>query len=102
MPLLFALGQHRALVAVHSRLLPSASVMAYLHDNHVVSSPERVEHVHTALDEELLRHCHIRVHAGKTRVWNAAGIRPDACDLLERLAARLCGEGRRCPRTSRE
>ena len=66
MPLLFALGQHRALVPVHSRLFS----------------------VHTALDEELFRHCHIRVHAGKTRVWNAAGIRPDACDLLERLAAR--------------
>ena len=87
LPLLFALGQH-TLVAVHSRLLPSESLMANLDDNHVVSSPERVEHVHTALEEELFRHCHIRVHAGKTRVWNAAGIRPDACDLLERLAAR--------------
>ena len=41
-----------------------------------------------ALEEELFRHCHIRVHAGKTRMWKAAGIRRDACDLLERLAAR--------------
>ena len=40
----------------------------YLDDNHVVSSPERVEHVHTALEEELFRHSHIPVHAGKTRV----------------------------------
>ena len=77
----------RTAMMVHSRLLPSESLMAYLDDNHVVSSPERVEHVHTASEEELFQHCHIRVHAGKTRVWNVAGIRPDACDLLERLAA---------------
>ena len=63
MPLLFALGQHRALVALHSRLFPSESLMAYLDDSYVVLSPERVEHVHTALEEELFRHCHIRVHA---------------------------------------
>ena len=88
MPLLFALEQHRALVAVHSRILPGESLMAYLD---VVSGPERVEHVHTALEEELFRHCHIRVHAGKTRVWNAAGIRLDACEVLERLAARHLG-----------
>ena len=44
MPLLFALGQHRALVAVHSRLLPSDSLMAYL-------DAREVEHVHTAWRE---------------------------------------------------
>ena len=52
--------------------------MAYMDDNYVVSGPNRVEHVHTALKEELFRHCHIRVHTGKTRVWNAAGIGPYA------------------------
>ena len=72
MPLLFAQGQHRALVAVHSRLLLGESLMAYLDDNYVVSGPDRVEDVHTALEEELFRHCHIRVHA---------------CDVLEGLAA---------------
>ena len=72
MPLLFAQGQHRALVAVHSRLLLGESLMAYLDDNYVVSGPDRVEDVHTALEEELFRHCHIRVHA---------------CDVLECLAA---------------
>ena len=75
MPLLFVLGLHRALVAVHSRLLPSESLRAYLDDNHVVSSPERVEHVHMALEEELFRHCHIWVHpcrenSGVERGWN--------------------------------
>ena len=58
--------------------------MAYLDDNYVVSGPDRVEDVHAALEEELFRHCHIRVHAGKTRVWNAGGIRPDACNELWR------------------
>ena len=80
MPLLFALGRQRALVPVHSRLLPGESLMAHLDDNHVVSGPDMVPNVRTALEEEL--------RAGKTRVWNAAEIRLDACDVLERLAAR--------------
>ena len=58
MPSLFALGQHRALAAVHARLLPSESLMAYMDDN---------------------------VHTGKTRVWNAAGIGPYACDVFEQF-----------------
>ena len=61
--------------------------MAYLDDNYVVSGPDRVGDVHAALEEELFTHCHIRVHAGKTRMWNVAGIRRDACDVLECLAA---------------
>ena len=31
-------------------------------------------------------HSCIRVHTGKTKVWNRAGIKPLACDVLERIA----------------
>ena len=76
MSLLYSLGQHQALVAT----------MAYLDDIYLVTSPTRVGAVYTTLSTELQRRCHIRVHTGKTRVWNAAGVRPDACDWLERQA----------------
>ena len=61
--------------------------MAFLGDVYLVTSPTRVGTVHTSLSTELFRRCHIRVHTGKTRVWNAAGFRPHACDWLEREAA---------------
>ena len=50
------------------------------------TTPERVGHVYTLLHVELQRHSSIQINGGKTRVWNAAGERPPACDLLERLS----------------
>ena len=38
------------------------------------------------LEEELKVHACIRIHMGKTAVWNQAGLRPPVCDVLERLA----------------
>ena len=98
-------GQHRALVAVHSRLLPSESLMAYLDDTYVVSSPERVEHVHTALEEELFI-----ATSGSMQGKLGCGTRlvsDPMCVTCWNISQHatiqdLCGEGRRCPRTSRE
>ena len=67
-------------------MVESESLMAYLDDIYLVTSPTRVGAVYTTLSAELQRRCHIRVHTGKTRVWNAAGVSPDACDWLERQA----------------
>ena len=53
---------------------------------HVVCSPARVGVVHTLLENALWGHACIQVHAGKTKVWNRAGMRPEACDFLERRA----------------
>ena len=86
MPLLFSLGQHAALEAVRARLLPGERLFAFLDDVYVVTTPDRVGFVHNILQEELYRHARIRIHVGKTQVWNAAGDRPPACDLLERIA----------------
>ena len=41
---------------------------------------------YTILEEELRVHACIRIHLGKTKVWNQAGLRPPVCDVLERLA----------------
>ena len=69
-PLLFALGQHAALEAVQIRV----NDCLHLDDVYVLTTPDRVGDVYRA--SELYRHCRIRIHVGKTQVWNAAGIRP--------------------------
>ena len=48
--------------------------------------PERVLEVHTLLAEALWTEAGIRVHQGKTQVWNLAGEKPFGCDNLERAA----------------
>ena len=42
MPLLFALGQHSALVAVQGQLVSGKRLMAFLADIFVVTRPERI------------------------------------------------------------
>ena len=41
MPALYALGQHRAIVAVQATLLPSEKLFAFLDDIWVVANPRR-------------------------------------------------------------
>ena len=86
MPLLFSLGQHAALEAVKARMVDGEVLLAFLNDVYVITTPERVGDVYVALQEELHQHARIRIHVGKTQVWNAVGERPDACEVLERIA----------------
>ena len=51
-----------------------------------LSPPDRVGPAYTALREALWECSGIRVHMGKTKVWNSGGVRPIACDMLERIA----------------
>ena len=59
---------------------------AYLDDIYVVSTPDWVGAIYAILQHELFTRVGIRVHGGKTQVWNMAGIRPEACDVLEQIA----------------
>ena len=87
MPLLFSLGQHRALQAVAAHLEDGEKLFSFLDDIYVVCPrPDRVLPVHGIISRELWRYSRIRVHNGKTHVWNMAGVRPEGCDILERLA----------------
>ena len=86
MPLLFALGQHPALEALNRQLRPGELLFAYLDDKNVVCLPDRVGMIFTLLETALWEHARIQVHAGKIKVWNRAGTRPEACDFLERRA----------------
>ena len=70
MPLLYALGQHQALVAAKNRLAESEKVFAFHDDVYMVTSPARVGVAHTAMQEELFRHASIQIRGSKTKVWN--------------------------------
>ena len=82
-PLLFSLGHHAALMAVQSQLAAHERVFAFLDDVYIVTSPDRILAVYTILQAELWRHSRIRVHDGKTQVWNASGLRPEGVRHFE-------------------
>ena len=86
MPLLFCVGEHAALQEAQARLRPNERLFAYLDDVYVVSKPDRVGAIYTALQEALWTHARIRVHGGKTHVWNLAGQKPDVCEAMQRIA----------------
>ena len=88
MPALFALGQHRALVAAQSAMHPSAKLMAFQDDVYVVSSPPQVAACYTHLERELWAHAGIRINLGKTQIFNRAGALPPDCQHIIR-AGRL-------------
>ena len=85
MPLLFSLGQHRALVAVQAQLKEGERLFAFLADIFVVCSPARVGVVHTILEKALREKTGINIHQGKTKLWNKAG-KPSMTDALTRAA----------------
>ena len=89
MPLLFSVGQHAALEAIQRRLFPTEKLLAFLDDIYVVSRPERVGDVVASADHQLWTHARIRVHGGKIHVWNRAGTKPEACDVLQQRAEAL-------------
>ena len=85
MPIFCSLGQHRTLEAVDREMGANQHLMAFLDDIFFVTMPREVGEVHAVAQEKLWIHSCIRV-VGKTKVWNRAGIRPLACDMLERIA----------------
>ena len=88
MPLLYALGQHKALQAIRARLRPGERLFAFLDDLYVISKPERVAEIYGVLEEELWNHACIKINAGKTQVWNRGGLVPDRVAALGERAWR--------------
>ena len=86
MPMLFALGQHSALVAISERLQEGEFLFAFLDDLYIKSSPNRAVECSHILRQELWRHCRISLNNGKTRLWNRAGFFPRGCEALEDAA----------------
>ena len=76
MPASFALALAPALRSFQEELHPGEHVRAFLDDIYVTTSPARTASVLSRLEHHLFASLHIRLHAGKTRVWNSAGVRP--------------------------
>ena len=81
MPLLFAIGIQGALEEVAAALLPGEQLCAFLDDLYVLCDPSRVKVVYDLLATTLHRVAGIRLHQGKTRVWNKAGIPPQTSKI---------------------
>ena len=59
-------------------------MFAFLDDTYIVAAPDRVRTLYDALASALWDRARIRLHQGKTRIWNAAGEEPpDIADLGE-------------------
>ena len=76
MPALFALGIAPALAALQAEMHTAERVRAFLDDVYVTSPPPRVAHLLGRLQHHLFAQAHIQLNPSKTRVWNAAGVRP--------------------------
>ena len=87
MPLLHSLGQHGALQKLQSELHDGETLLAFSDDTYVViPSPGKTTAVYAALQEAMLSSTGIRINPGKTKVWNAAGVKPAGCGVLQRIA----------------
>ena len=83
--MLFAPGQHAAFDAMQARLGVGEHVFAFLGDIHTVSGPARVDVAHVVV-EELWSHSRIRLHHGKTQVWNRGGTELSGVEATTRAA----------------
>ena len=76
MPALYALAQHEALNDLQNQLRDGEAVFAFLDDVYVVALPERIRELYDLLAAALWNRARVRLHEGKTRIWNAAGEEP--------------------------
>ena len=67
MPMLFALGQHSALVAISERLQDGELFFAFLDDLYIKSSPNKAVECSHTLRQELWRRC--RIPPEVVRLW---------------------------------
>ena len=75
-----------ALQAVQTQLQDGERLFAFLDGVYVVCSPHRVNAIHGLLQHALFAHSSIRVHHGKTQVWNRGGVIPAGVEVLQAVA----------------
>ena len=82
MPLLFSLGVHNALRAGNNSMTSGEHLLAFLDDTCILSLPQRARPLYNVMGTTLETGAGIHLHAGKTRIWKRAGIRPPDIDDL--------------------
>ena len=63
--------------------------MAFLDDVYVSTLPDRTSDAHAALEEHLHTKAGICLQYGKTKIWNAQGVKPERINALEKEACLL-------------
>ena len=81
-------------------------LLAFLDDTNTVTSHERTATAFPTLQGALMIEMGIHLNPGKTKIWNAAGVKPAGCDVLSRSRKRStqqprCGEVQICRRANR-
>ena len=77
-----SIGIQGALEEVAATLQPGEQLCAFLDDIYAPCQPDRVKAISDTLAECLFRVAGIRLHQGKTRVWNRGGVQPADVALL--------------------
>ena len=79
-------GVHNALREGKNCMIPGEHLLAFLDDTYILSLPQRARPLYNVMGTTLETGAGIHLHAGKTRIWNRAGIRPpDIGDLGEEV-----------------
>ena len=91
MPLLFSIGMQGALEEVADTLETGEQLCSFLDDISVLCHPHRVMTIYDELVRCLFGVAGIRLHQGKTRVWNKAGVLLDDVHTLGYKAWQLDG-----------
>ena len=82
MPLLFSIGIQGALEEVAGTLEAGEQFCVFLDDVCVLCQPHRVMMIYDELARCRIRVAGIRLHQGKTRVWNKARVPPEGVHIL--------------------
>ena len=88
-PALFALGQHRALVAAQAGMHPTTKLMAFHDDIYVVTKPARVADSFAHLERSLWEHAGMRINMGKTQIFNRGNVLPPGCQHILQVGRQL-------------
>ena len=89
MPALFALGQHKALVAAQAGMHQTTKLMAFHDDVYVVTNPARVADSFAHLERSLWEHAGIRINMGKTQIFNRENVLPPGWQHILRAGRQL-------------
>ena len=89
MPALFALDQHRALVAAQAGMHPTTKLMAFHDDVYVITNPARVGDSFAHLERSLWEHAGIRINMGKTQIFNRGNVLPPGCQHILQAGRQL-------------
>ena len=81
-PMLFSLGLDQSLRIAQSRLQENETLLAYLDDLYILTTPERAYDAYNIVTQTVYESCGILPNLGKAVCWNKAGTPPPRIEEL--------------------